>query len=150
MWRRMGSRGLAPHIHNLVTRRRRVVRFTLRPFSSPWNRPVYPLRLAVCWHRSRFKCGGAVKKSLLCPCQESKPGCPARSLVIILNNLHRQSSTTYLRDEKWIKNSAHKHNGKNHFGDLSVHGTIILKPILKTGPVGLEWFHLTQNMVQFC
>jgi hypothetical protein len=89
-----GRGGTAQHILNLGTRWRWVVSFTPRAFHPRRKNPRYPLNRRLGGPQSRSESGGEEKKSL-CPCRESYPGRPARSLVTNLTELSRLLYTTF-------------------------------------------------------
>jgi hypothetical protein len=78
-----GSGRIAPCIFDFSTRWRSVVSFTLQPPYLRRNRPQYPLSRRLGGPQSRPGRGG------VCPCRDSNPYHPFRSLVTILTELPR-------------------------------------------------------------
>jgi hypothetical protein len=80
-----GSGRIAPLNLNLGTVWRWVVSFTLRPHYPGGKWPRYPFYRMDGPQRSL---DAMAKRKDSCPYRESNPGCPARSLVTILTELH--------------------------------------------------------------
>jgi hypothetical protein len=85
-----------------------VVNFMPRPLYPRGSNSRYPLVRKLCEPQSR--CGRGCKEKNPSPCLESKPGCPAHSLVTILTELPRLLDSCpwcYFVTE-WRMESSHK------------------------------------------
>jgi len=80
-WRRRGEWRYSLRSLNFDTRWRWLASLTLRPLYPHGNSPRYPLD--TCWVGPRTGLNAVAKRKYSCPCWESNPGRPARSLVTI-------------------------------------------------------------------